>query len=153
MRRLRRLRSGELIALAGAIAVIVSLILPWYSTAGQGHGGGLDAWSTFGAAVVFLIIGCAAALLLVIANLFERSPALPMAAAVWATILGLAAVIAAIVRLIERPDGASGLQAGAWLALGGALAIAVGGWQSMRDERQDLYEQTGAEQRHIESPR
>ncbi len=153
MSRLRRVRSGELIALAGAIAVIVSLIVPWYSTAASDGGGGLDAWSTFGAGVVLLIIGCAAALLLVMANLFERSPALPIAAAVWSTILGLAAVVAALVRLLERPDGASGLEAGAWLALGGAVAIVVGGWLSMRDERQDLYEPAEAEQRHIESPR
>jgi hypothetical protein len=133
---LRRLRVGELLALAGAICVIVSLWQRWYENAG----GNLSAWDTFGPAVVLLIAAAAAALGLVISTLTERSTALPVAAAVWSTLLSFLAVIAAIVRVLERPDHATSVCAGAWLALAGAVLMLVGSWQSMRDERPSLYE-------------
>lgn len=153
MSRLRRVRLGELMALAGAICVIVSLTQPWYGGASPAQGadaaGHLDAWSSFGPTIVLLIIACAIALLLVLATIFERSTALPVASAVWTTLFGLIATIAAIVRVLERPDGASGLEAGAWLALAGAVLILAGGWQSMRDERPELYAPADAEHREL----
>jgi uncharacterized membrane protein HdeD (DUF308 family) len=132
---LRRLRSGELVALAGAIAVIVALTQPWYENA-QGR---LDAWDTFGPAVALLMLAALGALLLALATVTERSTALPVAAAVWSTLFGAIAVIAAVVRVLERPEHASALCAGTWLALAGAVAILAGSWQSMRDERTEQY--------------
>lgn len=140
---LRRLRSGELIALAGAIAMIVALTQPWYENA-QGK---LDAWDTFGPTVVLLILATAGAVALVVATLTERSTALPIAAAVWSTLFGLVAVIAAIVRLLERPEHATSLCVGAWLGLVGAVAILAGSWQAMRDERTELYAPSDAQPR------
>jgi hypothetical protein len=133
---LRRLRLGELLALAGAVCVIVSLFLPWYENAA----GKLSAWNTFGPALVLLIAAAAAALGLVVSTITERSTALPVAAGVWSTLFGIVAVIAAIVRVLERPEHATSLCAGAWLALAGAVLMLVGSWQSMRDERPSLYE-------------
>jgi peptidoglycan/LPS O-acetylase OafA/YrhL len=133
--RLRRLRLGELLALAGAIAVIVALALPWYENA-QGK---LSAWSTFGPTIVLLLLAAVGGLLLALATVTERSTALPVAAAVWSTLLGFIAVIAAVVRVLERPDHATTLCAGAWVALAGAVAILAGSWQSLRDERTECY--------------
>jgi hypothetical protein len=133
---LKRLRAGELLALAGAICVIVSLWLPWYENAA----GRLTAWNTFGPAVVLLIAAAAAALALVLSTITERSIALPVAAAVWSTLFGIIAVISALVRVLERPEHASALCAGAWLALAGAILMLAGSWQSLRDERTSLYE-------------
>ncbi len=132
---LRRLRSGELIALAGAICLIVALTLPWYENA-QGK---LSAWDTFGVAVALLILAAGSAIALVLATVTERTTAIPVAAAVWSTLFGILATIAALVRLLERPDHATMLCSGAWLALVGALLVLVGGWQSLRDERTGLY--------------
>lgn len=140
---LRRMRTGELTALIGAVGVIVSLTLRWY----EAPGGSLTAWGTFGVAVVVLMLSALAALLLVFATVTERSTALPVAAAVWSTAFGIAGVIAAIVRVLERPDGASALCAGAWLALAGAILILAGSWQSMRDERTGLYPPASPEPR------
>jgi len=140
---LRRMRTGELTALIGAVGVIVSLTLRWY----EAPGGSLTAWDTFGVAVVVLMLSALAALLLVFATVTERSTALPVAAAVWSTAFGIAGVIAAIVRVLERPDGASALCAGAWLALAGAILILAGSWQSMRDERTGLYSPASPEPR------
>jgi hypothetical protein len=133
--RLRRLRLGELLALTGAICVIISLVLPWY----EGASGNLGVWDTFGPAAALLIAAAVAALALAATTLTERSTALPVAAAVWSTLFAIAAVIAAVVRLLERPDHASSLCAGAWLAFAGALAMLAGSWQSMRDERTGSY--------------
>jgi hypothetical protein len=133
---LSRLRHGELLALAGAVSVIVSLLVRWYHA---GAGTGLDAWDTFGPGVVLLLLAMLAALALVATTLVDRNVGAPIALAVWLVPLGLAGVIAAIVRLVERPDHATGLAAGAWLGFAGALAILAGAWLSMRDERSSLY--------------
>ncbi len=133
---LGRLRLGELLAAAGAICLVVSFTLPWYENAE----GKLDAWSTFGPAVVLLMAAAIAALVLLLATVAERTPALPVAAAVWSVLFGLLAVVAAIVRVLERPDHATSLCVGAWLALAGAVAVLLGAWQSIRDERTSQYE-------------
>jgi drug/metabolite transporter (DMT)-like permease len=134
-RGLRQLRLGESLALVGAICVIVSLFERSYET----PIGNLDAWDTFGPGVVLLLAAVCAALAMVVSALTERSPALPVSTAVWCVALGLIAVIAAIVRVLERPDHASGVCIGAWLALGGAVAILLGAWLALRDERPSLY--------------
>ncbi len=132
---LRRLRLGELLALAGAICIVVALTLPWYENA-QGK---LDAWATFGPAVALVMLAALAGIALALATVTERSTALPVAAAVWGTLLGFVGVIAALVRVIERPQHATMLCFGAWLALIGTLAVLTGCWQAMRDERTGLY--------------
>jgi hypothetical protein len=48
-------------------------------------------------------------------------------------------LVAALIRLLERPDHATRVCAGPWLALAGALAILLGAWQAIRDERRSLY--------------
>jgi hypothetical protein len=145
---LRKLRSGELLALAGAVCVIVALTLPWYENAG----GKLSAWATFGPAVALLMLSAAGALVLVAATVTERTTALPVAAAVWGTLLGFIGVVAAVVRVLERPEHATELCAGAWLGLLGAVVILVGCWQSMRDERTERYPPLDIEARPPPTP-
>ncbi len=141
----RRLRLGELLAAAGAVCLIVALTLPWYENAE----GKLSAWSTFGPAVVLLMLAAIVALALLLATVTERTPALPVATAVWSVLFGLIAVVAALVRVLERPDHATMLCAGAWLALVGAVAVLLGSWQSIRDERTSRYEPASPEARRL----
>ncbi|HEV3035533.1 MAG TPA: hypothetical protein VGX72_12180 [Solirubrobacteraceae bacterium] len=140
---MKRLRFGELLALVGAICVIVSLFERWY----EAPVGNLDAWDTFGPAVVLLLAAVCAALAMVVSALTERSPELPVSTAVWCVLLGLLAVIAAVVRVLERPDRATEVCFGAWLALAGAVLILVGAWQALRDERPSLYKPAQPEPR------
>ena len=133
--RLSRPRLGEWVVLLGCACVIVALTRRWYET----PEGNLSAWGTFGPAVVLLMLAALAGLALVVATVTERSTALPVAAAIWSTLFGLLGVIAAVVRLLERPHHASALCAGAWLGFAGALLILAGSWQSMRDERTSRY--------------
>ncbi len=132
---LRRLRLGELTVLVGAICLVVSLFVRSYS----GPTGFLDAWDTFGVGVALELLLLAAALAMVLSALTERTPALPVATAVWCVPLGLLGVIAALVRALERPDrhdrGVLRCVAGA----GGAVLVLAGAWQSIRDERQSMY--------------
>ncbi|HTA15592.1 MAG TPA: hypothetical protein VK781_12120 [Solirubrobacteraceae bacterium] len=143
--KLTRLRIGELAVLGGAVCVIVALTLPWY----ENFQGKLSAWDTFGFGVVLLMLAAAVGLGLVLTTLTERSTALPVAAAVWSTLFGAIGVLAAIVRVLERPDHAFSLCAGAWLALAGAVLIFMGSWESMRDERTRLYPPAEPEPRKL----
>jgi uncharacterized membrane protein HdeD (DUF308 family) len=124
----RRIRIGELIAFVGSACLIVSLLRPWY----EGPSGQLNAWNSFGPAVVLLLIALLAGVAVVLSALTERSAALPVAVDVWSVPLGLIGLIAALVRLLERPQHSSSLCAGPWFALAGA-------WLSLRDERPSLY--------------
>jgi hypothetical protein len=138
---LKRLRVGELIALAGVACAVLSLFEPSYHRAV----GSLGAWDTFGPAVALLIVAVAAALVLVVGTVTERSTAVPVAAAVWGVLLGLAAVIATLVRLLERPEHATSPAVGAWLGLVGAVGMLAGAWLSIADERTSLYEPASPE--------
>jgi hypothetical protein len=133
---LGKARGGDLLALAGALCVIVSLLLAWYERAPSGT---LDAWDTFGPGIVLLLAATAAAATMFVSALTERSTAPAVMASVWTIPIGIAGLVAAIVRLLERPEHATGLCAGPWLALAGALAIVVGALRSVSDERGSLY--------------
>jgi hypothetical protein len=133
---LGRLRVGEIVVLAGVICLAVSLAEPWYEGPISGQ---LDAWDTFGAALVLLLATLCAGLAVVVSAIGERNAGLPVAAAVWSVLLGLIGVIAAVVRVLARPDHSSSLCVGAWLALAGAAAILAGSWLVLDDERPGSY--------------
>ena len=97
--------------------------------------GNLDFWDTFGGAAVLMLASPGAALR------DGRSRRCSSATAprcrsrppCGASSIGLVGAIAAIVRMLERPEHATGLCAGAWLGLAGALLILIGAWH--RDAR------------------
>jgi hypothetical protein len=133
--RVGRVRAGELLALAGAVLIAVSLFERWY----EGPAGTLDAWDTFGPAVALLLLAAIAAIALFAVTVVERAPVIPVVVEVVTVPLAIAATIAAIVRVLERPDGATSVCVGAWLALAGAVAVLAGAWYAVRDEHRGLY--------------
>ncbi len=132
---LRRVRAGELIALAGAACVIVSLFVRSY----EGPSGTLSAWDTFDVGVALLIVAALAALALIVATIAERAMAVPVAIEVSTIPLGFAAAIAALVRALSLPGDATSTCFGVWLALAGAILIVLGAWRSTHDEHGSLY--------------
>jgi hypothetical protein len=131
---LRRLRLGEIaLAVAGA-ALLVSLFLPWYGPS-DGAGGSLSGWEALGVIDLVLALIAACAISVMVATAVMRVAAVPIALDALATWLGLVALVLVLVRVLDLPDGASGREAGLWLALAGAAGIFVGAAVSMRDER------------------
>jgi len=132
-----KLRVGELTAVGGIGCLVASLFLRWYET----PSGDLDFWGSFGPAAALLLAALCAALAMVVAALLERDSAvaLPVSTAVWTVLLGFAGSIAALVRVLERPQHATAVCGGAWLGLAGALLILLGAWLTLRDERPHRY--------------
>ncbi len=142
---LRRLRAGEAIALAGAVALAVLLAFDWFflSTPDArlgAHESGIRALGWF--ADLLLVFTILLVLALVFFTVTTRAVGLPVTLAVLTTFFGLFSVIAIAVRLVAQPG--LGVDAGnadvevevpAYLGLLAALAITAGAWRTMADER------------------
>jgi len=149
--RLSRLRSGEALALAGAIALLVLLCLNWFDLrsgvadlrANRSGIGGLG-W--------FPVLLCLIAIALAFATAFmtatQRSPALPIGLTVLTVAFSIIALVVLVVRTVLLQPGL-GVEAGndrvdllwpAYFGLLAALALAVGAWRAMGDERTDASE-------------
>jgi len=128
---IRRLRVGELLAAPAGLLLGSSLFLPWYSFAS----GRLDAWSAFNVIDVLIAPAALAAFALSWVTLTRATPALPVALAVWTTLLGVVASLCVVLRLLIPPHGAFSTCAGVFVGLAGALAVTAAGWLSVNDER------------------
>ncbi len=128
---LHRLRLGELLAAPSGLLLGAALFLPWY----QFPSGNLDAWSAFAVTWILIAPAALAAPALTWVTLTRDSPALPVALAVWTTLLGAVAAVAIGVRLLVPPAGSLDRCAGPWVGLAGAFLVALAGWLSLRDER------------------
>ena len=73
---MKRLRAGEWIALAGAIALIASLFLHWYGT--EGGGAEATAWQAFGILDVVLVLLALVPVALFATQATRSSPAIPV---------------------------------------------------------------------------
>jgi hypothetical protein len=137
---LRRLRAGEWIAALGGGLLLLSLFLAWYelpvpSVAAPARSEAVTAWEAFAVNDVLLAIVAGAALSVVPVTAGHRVPAVPLALETLVAIAGKVALVLVLIRMVSRPDGATGLELGAWLGLLGAAVVVVGGWTAMRDER------------------
>jgi hypothetical protein len=126
---LRRLRAGEWMAALGGGMLLYSLFAEWYSEPP------LDGWQAFTVIDVLLAIVAIAALALVVTTVTQRVPAVPLALDALVAIAGKIAALLVLIRLLVKPADASGVEAGAWIALASCLTIVAGGWIAMRDER------------------
>jgi hypothetical protein len=128
---LRKLRNGDWIALAGGVAMIVALFLPWYGAGGQTANG----WQSLTVIDVVLAI-CA---LFGIAQWFftvqQPTPAFPLAVAGLGAWTGLLAILLTVIRLIDSPANGLGVEYGAWIGFAAALTLFTGAWRSLGDER------------------
>jgi hypothetical protein len=127
----RRLRPGELWALLGAVLLAVALFEPWFQSSGVRQ----DAWSAATAAAIVAALAAIGALALVATTLTQRSPSLPLAAAVCTAVVALVATVLIAIAAASPPDAAGDRCFGLWLGLAGVLALLVGAWLSLRDER------------------
>jgi len=134
---LRRLRPGELLALAGGVALIVSLFSTWYTLSAGVLTSRASGWQAFAVIDVLLALVAAGGIALAVVQAVETRPALPVAASVLLVPVGFLGVLLVLFRLIFQPgpNELVNLGAGAWLGLAATLAISAGAWLSIGDER------------------
>jgi hypothetical protein len=153
--RPRRLRSGELLAGAGAVALFVLLFFDWFlpevrprvvETSGRivGPEPHLSGWTSLGRPLsVLLLVVLVLAMWLAASTLFAAAVSQPVAAGVLLSAVGTIAFVVLVVRVtIAQPglgtgqrDEAVAVQLPAYLGLVAMAVIVVGGWRSMADER------------------
>lgn len=124
-----RLRRGELLAGTGAVLLLAFLLAgKWY-----GHGGGSQTgWQALTDLRWLLVVTIAAAFALVLAQMTRRSPAIPVTLSLVVAVLGLISLLALIYRVLINAPAHE--QAGAFLGLLSGLALAYGGFLSLREE-------------------
>ena len=141
---LSRLRPGELIAAGGGAALLVVMFFDWYAAGGTTEVGGRDivisvgfsAWEVFGFTDVLLALAGLLAIGLAVVTAARRSPALPVAGSVITTTVGVLATLLVFYRILDQPGPNEFIEVKlpAFLGFLCTLAIAAGGWRSMRDE-------------------
>jgi hypothetical protein len=141
-----RLRRGEWIAGAsGLLLLAFMLALKWYGlsdllapTARRlGLATSVNGWHGLTHIRWLVLVTALAALALAYLQGARPAPALPVAMSVIVTTLGLLAVLALLYRVVINPPGADDVltqKAGAYLGLAAAVALAYGGFLSMRQE-------------------
>lgn len=128
---MRWLRPADWLVLMSAVAVPVTLSLDWFRPARSG-------WSALGWALLALIVATVALALLLVALIASGTrDAVNLPPGVFlAAITPLTFLVTLVVTLL-KPDGATGLAAGAWAGLAALAALTATAWLSLRDERID----------------
>ena len=138
--RLSRLRSGEVIAAAAAVILLVDLLaVSWYSSTGVDVVSvrGWDALSILRWVILLTIV---VAFALAWFQATRRAPALPVSLSTIATALGTFTTLALIWRVLislPGPDGvgvSTSADAGAYVGLASALVLTAGALWSLRQE-------------------
>ena len=127
---LRRLRAGEWIAAAGGIALIISLLLPWY----EGPTETLTGYQALSVIDILLTLIALLGIALAVLQVTQDTPAKPVAAGILTIVFGALGVLLVLFRLIDSPSDGLDVRAGAWLGLVAAIALTAGGWRSIAAE-------------------
>lgn len=134
-----RLRGGELLSGAAALALFITLFFDWNrdlrgntQQASLASFGTVSGWGALGVVVVLLlVVTMVLALLLVAATARGRPAAFPIGAAVLTTVVGLLTWLVVAIRVLVLDDSL----AAAYVGLVALLLVVVGSWRSMADER------------------
>jgi hypothetical protein len=124
-----RLRRGELLAGTGSVLLLVFLLAgKWYGRGGRSRTG----WEALSSLRWLLVVTIASAFALVLAQITRRSPAIPVTLSLLVALIGPISVLALIYRVLINAPAHE--QVGAYLGLLSAVAVAYGGYLSLREE-------------------
>ncbi len=126
---LRRLRSGELIAGATAVALLVVMFEDWF--------GGESAWETMAIARVFLVALVLCAFALVVLTV-SRTVAMATSMATITITVGVLALLLVVYRVVVNEPGPNAVvtvDVGAYLGLALVLGVIGGAFAALKDER------------------
>jgi hypothetical protein len=141
-----RLRFGDWVMAGGGIAVLLVMLVDWYSTPelafpGQSVGSiGFNAWQSFAVNDVILALAAVMALATFVLTASQPTAAIPLALASLTTLVSVLSLVLVVIRLIWTPDVTDGVfdaerEAGAWLGLVATSVLVAGCLASIRDER------------------
>jgi signal transduction histidine kinase len=138
-----RVRFGDWVMALGGVAVLVVMLVDWYSIPELSLGDqsvGFNAWESFAVNDVILALAAVMALAAFVLTASQPTAAVPLALASLATLVAVLAFVLVVIRLIWTPDVTDGVfdaerEAGAWLGLVATSLLAAGCLASIRDER------------------
>ncbi len=120
--------SLRVIAIVGAILVACSLFLDWYSVQEFGFSLRVSGWKAFHSADIALVVMAGAALALVVRDSLAETKKGVLAVA---GLLGLAAFVLALVKVLSPTVPADSIEVGAYCALVGSAALALAGFAEL----------------------
>ena len=147
---LRRVRASDWAAGFFGAALIGLLWAPWYHAFPPGIPGGFffdrarppmgnwTAWQSMAVNDVIFLIAGLLGIWVVVSTATHSTAAVPIAADVFAALIGMVASVLAIIRLIWPPDlgpGPTDRAAGVWLGTFAVLGMTLAALLSMRSER------------------
>jgi hypothetical protein len=127
---LKRVRLGELVGAVSGLGLLVAGFLPFYSEFEVN----VTAWQAFG--IIDLVMAAAGIVALSVGAvvLFRLSVSYPVAGSAVTTGFGALALLLIAYRIIDPPgNGDVEREIGAWLSLGAAAGITLGGYLGMQD--------------------
>src|SRR5688572_2546463 len=144
-----KLRTGELIAgISGVLLLITIFLFDWYGVGGAigefasaaGVDTGVNAWNALDIVRFLLILTALAGIGLAVLGATGRSVALPVAASVIVTVLGILTALLVLYRIINQPgpNDVVDVKFGAFLGLLFTAGVAAGGFMAMADEGTSL---------------
>ena len=157
-----RLRTGELLAGLGGIALIGVMFLDWFGAAGASVPGlpdvsgiqdqipgapsqdipAVDAWEALDFIGFILLLTGVTGIGLAVLSAAGRRANIPLTKGVAADVLGSLAVLLIIWRICDPPADGS-LKVGVFLGLIAAAAVSVGGYLTARAEGFEFYPRVG----------
>src|SRR3954468_1739976 len=143
-----KLRTGELIAGVCGVLLLIVMFFSWYGIGGSAgsilSAANIDttvnAWKAFDFIDLVLFVTAVVAIGAAVLAASGRSVALPVAASVVVTVLGIIVALLVLYRIINQPgpNDVVDVKFGAYLGFLICLGIAVGGFLSMADEGTSL---------------
>jgi hypothetical protein len=141
-----RVRFGDWVMAIGGVAVLLVMLVDWYSiprlSLGDQSAGsiGFNAWESFAVNDVILALAALMALTTFVLTASQPTVAVPLAMASLTTLVALLSLVLVVIRLIWTPDVTDGVfdadrEAGAWLGLVATSVLVAGCLASIRDER------------------
>ncbi len=141
-----RVRFGDWVMAFGGVAVLLVMLVDWYSIPELSLGDesvgsiGFNAWESFAVNDVILALAAVMALATFVLTASQPTAAVPLALASLTTLVAFLSFVLVVIRLIWTPDVTDGVfdaqrEAGAWLGLVATSVLAAGCLASIRDER------------------
>jgi drug/metabolite transporter (DMT)-like permease len=125
-----RLRKGEWLALAGAVALVVLLFLPWFD--------GRIGWTSLGWLMIALLVLCIAGAVWIALTTVDDVLTRIMPALVVTLAVSALSLLILVLRVLAFPPGDT--EVGAYLGILATLAIFAGAGVALADERTDAPE-------------